>query len=140
MERCERALFEYHAVPGYAILPTGGFGQHFNRTARPHAFYTRRYLLEHDVPEEDILEPVYSSFTKEDASLSKLVVISYRIRNVVVVTSDFHVARVKLIFGREFSGFQLSYKGSKTMLPKHELDLLIQHEKNALAAMTDNLI
>lgn len=138
VERCRRALLEYRANPGYAILPTGGFGEHFNKTARPHAFYTRRYLLERSVPEQDILGPVYSSFTKEDPSLSKPIIVSYGVRNVVVVTSDFHVARAKLIFGHEFSGFQLSYKASKTMLPKRELDLLIQHEKNAIAAMTAN--
>jgi uncharacterized SAM-binding protein YcdF (DUF218 family) len=138
VERCEQALLEYRANPGYAILPTGGFGEHFNRATQPHAFYTRCYLLEHSVPEQDILEPVYSSFTKEDASLSKPVVVSYGVRNVVVVTSDFHIARTKLIFGREFSGFQLSYRASQTMLSKRELDLLIQHERNALAAMKAN--
>lgn len=75
VERCCRAVLEYRSTPGYAVLPTGGFGEHFNRTAQPHAHYARRYLLEHGVPERVILEPVYSRFTEEDARLSKPVVI-----------------------------------------------------------------
>lgn len=132
-ERCERALLEYRAVPGYAVLPTGGFGEHFNRTDHPHAFYTRCYLLGRSVPERDILAPVLSNSTKEDASLSKPVVVSCGVHNVVVVTSDFHVARATLIFEREFAGFQLSFSASKTVLPRQELTKLLEHERNALA-------
>ena len=118
-ERCEQALLEYRAVctvPGHAILPTGGFGEHFNRTDQPHAFYTRRYLLGRGVLEGDILAPVLSTNTQEDARLSKPVIVSCGVRNVVVVTSDFHLARAELIFGREFRGFQLRFSASKTVL------------------------
>jgi len=134
-ERCERALLEYRALPGYAILPTGSFGKHFNRTDHPHAFYTRRYLLGRGVAERDVLAPVLSADTREDASLSKPVVVNCGVRNVVVVTSDFHLARVELIFGREFAGFQLRFSASKTVLPRQELNKLLEHEQKALARM-----
>lgn len=133
VERCERALLEYRTGPGYRVLPTGGFGEHFNRTAQPHAYYTRRYLLEHGVPDRDILEPVYSRFTEEDARLSKPVVVSCGVRQVKVVTSDFHVARARLIFENEFAGYQLLFSASKTILPRLELAQLIEHEETAVA-------
>ncbi len=133
VERCEQAVNEYWAEPGYAVLPTGGFGEHFNRTDRPHAFYTRRWLLGRGVPEGDILAPVLSADTREDARLSKPVVVSCGVRNVVVVTSDFHVARARLIFEAEFAGFQLRFSVSKTVLSRQELVGLLEHERNALA-------
>ncbi|CAA9587641.1 MAG: hypothetical protein AVDCRST_MAG86-3869 [uncultured Truepera sp.] len=133
VERCRRTVLEYRFTPRYAVLPTGGFGKHFNRTALPHAFYTRRWLLEYGVPEKAILEPVYSRFTEEDARLSKPVVVSCGVRHVRVVTSDFHVARARLIFNDEFAGYQLRFSASETELPQRELAQLIEHEKTAVA-------
>lgn len=134
-ERCRQALVECRSRSGYAVLPTGGFGEHFNRTAKPHAHYTRRYLLEHGVPAPAILEPVHSSSTREDAALSRPVVVSCGVQNVVVVNSDFHVARAELIFGREFGGFQLSFCASTTALPGADLEALAQHEQHAVARL-----
>lgn len=128
-ERCRQAIFEYRATPGHVILPTGGFGEHFNRSAEPHAHYTRRWLLEHGVPEKDISDPVYSRFTEEDARLSKPVVARLGVRLVKVVTSDFHVARAKLIFEDAFAGYQISFSASQTVLPRRELARLVEHEK-----------
>jgi len=133
IERCEQAVLEYRTTPGHVILPTGGFGKHFNRTDRPHVFYTRRWLLGRGVPERNILAPVLSAYTREDARLSKPVVFSCGVHNVVVVTSDFHMARARLIFKAEFAGFQLSFSASKTVLPQEELVGLLEDERNALA-------
>ena len=62
-ERCEQAILEYRKNSGYKILPTGGFGPHFNVTDKPHGFYSGRYLISRGIPKEDILEGVESSNT-----------------------------------------------------------------------------
>ena len=135
LERCELARLEYRAAPGWAVLPTGGHGRHFNRAPEPHAHYTRRYLLAQGVPERDVLEPVLSRFTVEDAQLSLPVVARCGVRSLKVVTSDFHVARAKFIFEQVFPEHQLAFYGSKTVLPQPELERLLEHKKNALAEL-----
>ena len=44
IERCQQALIEYAQNPGAKILPTGGWGEHFNTTDKPHSHYLRQYL------------------------------------------------------------------------------------------------
>lgn len=135
--RCRQALAEYRAAPGWAVLPTGGFGDHFNRSPEPHAHLTRRWLLGHGVPEPDVLEPVLSRFTLEDAALSKPVVERCSVRQLRVVTSDFHVARAELVFRRAFPGYRLTFSGSRTQLPRPELERLLEHEQIALARLSE---
>lgn len=132
LERCARAVLESRASPGWAVLPTGGHGEHFNRAPEPPASYTRRYLRAQGVPEEDVLEPVLSRSTLEDAQRSLPVVARLGVRRVKVVTSDVHVVRAALIFERVFAGYQLAFCGSETLLPRAELALLRAHEEGAL--------
>ena len=131
LERCRQTLAEYRAVPGFAILPTGGFGDHFNRSPEPHAHLTRRWLRARGVPARDVLEPVLSRFTLEDAALSKPVVERHDVQHIKVVTSDFHLERAKLIFETVFSDYQLTFSASRTHLPRLELDRLLRHEEGA---------
>lgn len=132
-ERCEHAIKEYRRHPGYKFLLTGGYGDHFNTTEKPHAFYTKRYLLARQIPEQDILsEFVESSNTLEDARLSHPIVKRYGVKHVLVVTSDFHLDRAKYIFQQTFKDMHLSFSGSHTDLPQQELEALRLHEQNAL--------
>ncbi len=118
-------------------MPTGGFGAHFNRSPEPHAHLTRRWLLAHGVPEQDVLEPVLSRFTLEDAILSKSVLEGYGVRQLKIVTSDFHVARAEFIFEKMFSDYGLSFSGSTTRLPRRELGRLLEHEQNTLSQLSE---
>ena len=131
-ERCELAIREYGKYPGYKILPTGGFGPHFNVTDKPHGFYSSRYLISRGIPKEDILEGVESSNTLEDAEFSWPVIKKFGVEKVIVVTSDFHVPRAQIIFKRKFAEIPLSFAGSKTHLSKKELGELKLKEKGAI--------
>lgn len=133
-ERCLLAADVYRRHSGFSVLPTGGFGN-FNKTGKPHAYYTRRFLLELGVFANDILGPALSRSTFEDAVLSQPIVFRQGVKNLVVVTSDFHLERVELIFKRTFLGYNLSFFGSKTDLPQVELVALRQHEKEAIARL-----
>lgn len=137
-ERCERAILEYRKNPGYKILPTGGFGPHFNVTNQPHAYYSSRYLISRGVPEGDILDSVESSSTIEDAELSWPIIQKCKMESVIVVTSDFHIPRARIIFKRRFSEMPLLFAGSKTNLSKKELDKLKLKEKSALKQLRDS--
>jgi uncharacterized SAM-binding protein YcdF (DUF218 family) len=140
-ERCERAIKEYRRHPGYKFLLTGGYGNHFNTTEKPHAYYAKHYLISRQIPEQDILpEFVESSNTLEDARLSYPVVKRYGVKHVIVVTSDFHLDRAKYIFQQTFRDINLSFSGSHTDLPQQELVALRQHEQEALRKLRKNLL
>ena len=74
------------------------FGEHFNTTDRPHAWYLKAWLVAHGVPEEDVLAFAESQSTIEDATLSYPIVRQYGARRAIVVTSDYHAARARYVF------------------------------------------
>jgi uncharacterized SAM-binding protein YcdF (DUF218 family) len=143
-ERCERALAEYAKRPGCRLLLTGGYGAHFNTTAEPHAAYLKRYLVSRGIPTQEILELVESTNTLEDALISKPIVLKYRVPEIVIITSDYHVDRARYVFQREFAGtgIRISFSASQTDEKACEFDLAAQkkHEQQALAKLreTDN--
>jgi len=138
LERCQQALIEYAQNPGAKILPTGGWGEHFNTTDKPHGHYLRQYLMAHGVPEEQILECAESANTIQDAQLSKSIIERHDITDLIIVTSDFHVPRAQFLFQREFQQVRLSFSASRTKLPEDDLKRLTQHEERALAHLRQN--
>lgn len=135
IERCQQALVEYARNPGAMILPTGGWGEHFNTTEHPHGFYVQKYLIAHGVPETQIFACVESTNTVEDAQLAKVIVGRHGITDFIVVTSDFHLPRAQFLFEREFPKLGLSFSASKTNLPGDDLARRKQHEERALAQL-----
>jgi uncharacterized SAM-binding protein YcdF (DUF218 family) len=135
-ERCRLALDEYAARPGWKLLLTGGYGAHFNTTGRPHAAYLKDYLTARGVDKGDVVEFAESRNTLQDASLSKPVVLKYGVAHIVVVTSDYHAARARYIFEREYAGtnVEIDFAIAQTDEAACELDLdaLKRHEGEAL--------
>jgi len=138
IERCNQAINEYRINKNYKILPTGGYGAHFNTTNKAHALYTSHYLISKNIPKEDILEIAESTNTIEDAKLSKIILEKYKIEKLIIVTSDFHHDRVNYIFQNEFQNFDFTISCCKTNLPLEELQKIKQHEKNALEILIKN--
>jgi uncharacterized SAM-binding protein YcdF (DUF218 family) len=138
-ERCQQAIFEFRTYASSSIIPTGGWGEHFNTTSQPHGYYSRAYCVAHGIPEEAFVECVESSNTVEDARLCRPLVERYGFRRLVVVTSDFHVGRAEFLFTREFPEIALTFSGARTHLPEEELQKKILHERNALARLRGDL-
>jgi uncharacterized SAM-binding protein YcdF (DUF218 family) len=135
VERCNQALLEYTKHRDYMILLTGGYGEHFNKTEKPHAFYTAQYLCSKGISEDSILAFVESSNTFEDVKLSKHLIEKYNPKNIIVVTSDFHHDRVKYLLEQDLPERKLKLSCSKTNLPKNELNKIINHETKALTKL-----
>ena len=131
-ERCNKAIEEYMQHKDYKILLTGGYGEHFNRTNKPHAFYTKKYLISRNIPKNVILEFVESSNTIADIKLSRPIIEKYNPNNIIVVTSDFHHDRVKWLFENELLNKKISLSCSITSLPEKELNQMKIHESRAL--------
>jgi len=134
-ERCRQALTEYARHPDAYLLPTGGWGEHFNTTDKPHGYYTRQHLIAHGIPEKQFLECAESANTVEDAALTKPIVERHGITELLVVTSDFHVPRAQFLFQREFPDTLLSFSAAATNLPASALEKRIAHEARALAQL-----
>jgi len=140
-ERCELALAEYAKRSGWKFLLTGGYGTHFNTTDQPHAVYLKRYLVKRGVPSQAIVEFAESTNTLQDASLSKPIVLKYRVSEIVVVTSDYHIDRARYVFEREFAdtGVRVEFSVSQTQETACEFDLEAQkkHEWQALVRLKE---
>lgn len=135
IERCQQALIEYERNPSAKMLSTGGWGEHFNTTDKPHGYYVRQYLMAHGVPEGQVLECAESTNTVEDAQLARPIIEHHGITDLIVVTSDFHIPRAQFLFQREFKEIRLSFTAAKTHLPEDELARRKQHEEKALAKL-----
>ena len=138
-ERCRLALDEYAVRAGWKLLLTGGYGAHFNTTGRPHAAYLKDYLTARGIPEGDVVEFAESRDTLEDASLSKPIALNYGVAHILVVTSDYHEARARYVFEREFADthVEIAFSIAPTDEAACELDLdaLKRHEREALARL-----
>ena len=124
----------------HKIVLTGGFGKHFNTTDKPHAFYLKQYLLAHNIPETDIPDLVASRHSVEDATLSRWIIGEYHPDEIIIVTSDYHFERAKIIFDAvyaPFTNFSFSLASSEDVHPEI-LNYLISHEKAAVQDLLDH--
>jgi len=104
LSRVSKALEVFHKQPSYKLLLTGQFGWNFNRTKTPHSEYMKRYFLKHGVPAEDIFPSATSTNTIEDLVLAKQIIDKHNIKDIILVTSSFHMPRAHLIAQKVFGG------------------------------------
>lgn len=130
-------LYRERQAAGWRLLLTGGFGEHFNRTALPHAAYLQQWLLIHGVPADDIVEFALSRHTGEDARLALPIVERQGVRQLLVVTSDFHLARAEFIFRTVFPDYAIELAGAPYLSTCSlvEQERLITHEAHRLAEL-----
>ena len=120
------------------VLCTGGFGPNFNVSKYPHALYAKRFLLANGVVPVDLLASVLSANTVEDAILSLKQLYNMNVENVTVVTSDYHIPRVKFIFNRIFENYQVFYHSTDSQhLDEGTRSKLISHELQALKGLKE---
>ena len=137
LSRVTEALRVAEGLTESNVLPTGGFGDHFNRSARPHHEWLARALAQRGLPTRRLLPGVASSHTGEDAAMVADAVGA--VAPLVVVTSDFHVERARWHFRAALPGRPIEFRGapSDTISP-HDLERLRAHEVAALARLEDN--
>ncbi|MFC2110119.1 YdcF family protein [Bacteroidota bacterium] len=127
-----------HFKQGNLILCTGGWGVQFNTSENSHASYAKQYLLENGISENCILEAALSSNTVDDAVKIKPILSKLKNIKLTIVTSDYHIARVKLIFKEILKIYPMEFIGVESNLEQEEYNLLVRHEKKAIAAIQKN--
>lgn len=130
---------ELYQVERSFVLCTGGFGPNFNVSKHPHALYAKNFLLANGIMPEDFLDSVLSANTVEDAVLSLKQLNNLGIKEVFIVTSDYHLPRAKFIFNKLFENYQVSYHPADSQhLDESAKNQLISHELQALQGLEEN--
>ncbi|MFI6909901.1 ElyC/SanA/YdcF family protein [Nonomuraea sp. NPDC050394] len=130
--RAAKAIEVRNMLAGARLVLTGGFGAHFNTTGHPHWRYLADHLSECGVPPQDILAVTESKHTYEDILYLREVVALHRPKRVVVVTSDYHAARVRCILDLVLPTAGLAVASSDGV-DARLLARLAAHDEEALA-------
>lgn len=138
LDRLECAYSLYLNNDHSRILCTGGFGEHFNRSAQPHAYHAKRFLINRGVHECDFLDYAASSNTVEDFRKSKPIIEKEHPDTLLVVTSDFHMERVKILHNIIINYPTAIFIAAKSSLAETELSPLINHEQKSIKQLRDN--
>ncbi len=120
------------------IVCTGGWGDHFNTAKLAHAHYAKTYLIENGILESAFLDFALSKHTVDDAVKLIPILGAFKNPNVTVITSDYHLERVTLIFTEILKTYNLKFIGVASNLDKPEYDALVQHEKKRVKAIKEN--
>ncbi|ESP94747.1 MULTISPECIES: YdcF family protein [Pseudoalteromonas] len=126
--RCQLALDVLDSDQTSKIICTGGFGKNFNQTKASHAKYNRQYLIRHGVAQNQFLEDAHSRFTIEDATLTYPLLSMHKATKIIIISSDFHIPRVKLIFDFVMPSIDKTYLPANSPASQKELLRLQQHE------------
>jgi uncharacterized SAM-binding protein YcdF (DUF218 family) len=98
--RAETAVALYSRLGGPDIILTGGCGAHFNTSDKPHWHHLKSFLLKHDVRPDSIVECLDTRHTLDDIAMIAALPNLHRYAAILLITSDFHVARVSLLANR----------------------------------------
>lgn len=137
-DRLECAYNLYIHNDNTRFLCTGGFGEHFNTTDQPHAYYSQQFLLRKGVKEDDFLEFAISSNTVDDFRKAKLIIEKEKPDLLMLVTSDFHMQRAKILHDIIIKYPHVAFIPAKSSLTEKELATYILHEQKAINELRKN--
>lgn len=123
---------------GDQIICTGGWGANFNQTEKPHAIYAQKYLMKKGIVESAFLETALSRNTVEDAVKAKQILQGQSEIKLVVISSDFHLERVELIFNQVFHQNEIEYLAASSHFLGAEREAYMKHEQKAIAWIRQN--
>ena len=90
------------------------------------------------VLKSDLLKPSLSSNTVDDAIKLKEVLDNFKKCELILITSDFHMERVQLIFNEILKNYTIVYVKAKSSLNDDEIQIYKNHEKNAVQGILEN--
>jgi uncharacterized SAM-binding protein YcdF (DUF218 family) len=97
------------------IIMNGGFGNHFNKTNKPLAWYMKEFAMKQGIPSRKIISENKSANTIENILFSKAIIIKHKWKSIIIVSSKYHIPRVKMICKYIFSkDYKLKFLGVKT--------------------------
>lgn len=120
------------------ILCSGGFGS-FNPTDLPHATYGKTYLVSKGIAVQFFLPFALSAHSVDDIRKALPILEDEKPDLVLLVTSDFHMARIKILWNIIApKSFPIIFIPATSRLDMQQLAILHEHEKNAIDALEKN--
>ena len=138
LDRLNCAYDFYQFNDDVNILCTGGFGNRFNTTDKPHAHYAHSFLMDKSIPQSNLAEYILSSNTVDDFRKSKDLILSLNPSLLIIITSDFHMKRAKLLHNILLNYPNTLFIPAKSSLSEKELKPLIEHEEKAITELERN--
>lgn len=120
------------------VICTGGWGDHFNISKDAHASFAKSYLIENGLLESCFLDAALSSNTVDDAVKIKPIISELKNIRITIITSDYHLDRVKIIFNEILDEYSMDFIGVESNLGEDEYNELVLHEKNAISEIVKN--
>lgn len=132
--RLDRAIELFRSSEKNNIVLSGRYSFLFPKDKLPpttEANRMERYLLEKGIPKNKISKESYSRDTISNAYfLKKLIFLPRRIHAATVITSTFHLLRVKYIFQKVFgSRYSFDFIGVPEDLPEEKAKQVMTHQK-----------
>lgn len=130
LSRLDSAIKYYQSIKNnisdIKFILTGGY-THNKKISEANVM--KKYLMDNKIPEEIIIEENKAINTIENAIYSKNIITQCASEkkdnqniNILVITSDFHIPRSKIIFSNTFGKYyDIAYVGSNTQCDKEEL-------------------
>lgn len=136
--RLDTVLSLYKYNPSFLITCTGGIGKPFNETDQPHYYYSYQYLRKKGIPDNALVDPIYSTHTVDDFTQSKELIHTISPTVLIVVSSDFHMERVKIIHDRFLKFPSTVFIGAVSTVSEEMLKELISHESKAIQKLMES--
>lgn len=130
---CAYCIFQSNA--DFKIICTGGFGAHFNQTEKPHSYYAKQFLIARGVPKETFLDSPLTSNTIGDFTATKDLIYLEKPDILVIITSDFHMARAKILYKNIVNYDRALFISAASSLSEEELKPLLEHEEKAIESL-----
>ncbi|WP_286260600.1 YdcF family protein [Pseudoalteromonas apostichopi] len=137
LSRLDKGLEIYKKQENSKILLTGGYSKGKKVAEHPYSYYAKQLILKKGVIEEDIIGLVMSKDTVEDAKLSVPYLKHVNDRNIIIITSDFHMRRTKYIFNKIFKGKKLYFIEAEYKASDAEISALTETEEKELALLME---
>ena len=96
-KRVDQGILLFHTKKAKFLLFCGGFGRHFNTTKISLAKHMKQFAVEKGVLGRNILLENKSFNTIENLIFAQNILNTRKFKRILIVSSDWHIARVKLI-------------------------------------------
>ena len=137
-QRLDQAIKLYKTIPRSTIICSGQYSFLYNQLKQypplTEAEAMAQYLEKNSIPQNNILLEKKSKDTISNAYyLKKDIFIPNKQRSAIIITSHFHLQRVKYIFNKIFGlKYKLKFISLKEHLNKNEEKRVIKHQKQLL--------
>ena len=74
----------------------------------------------------------------DDAVKIKSIITKLKNITLTIISSDYHVDRVKLIFNEILGSYNITYVGVESNMETEKYNALVQHEKKAIESIIEN--